>query len=269
VLHHYLGAMRSPPLADAAVLQLQEPLTRLEHAIRAVQARLLPPDALSALDALVCVYAQLLRLDGRAGATHSWLMARLGCGVRARSARAGDAAGEPDTVCASDTLQLLLDVLRTRPFWGAGAGGSGGGGGGALPSGSPGRPRRGAAGGFSSGAGSGSSVSGCGGGAGAGGSAAAAVAAAGGVAAGGFTLSRLGVDSISGGGGGAQTAGRGGSSGSGSAGGSAGGGMLPRDEAQLRLVLWRFMTELVQFALRHPNVKTLGELVMFLLLTVD
>lgn len=37
VLNHYLVAMGSPALVDAVVFQVQEPLARLEHAIRAVQ----------------------------------------------------------------------------------------------------------------------------------------------------------------------------------------------------------------------------------------
>jgi hypothetical protein len=245
VLHRYLAAMACPHLADAVVAQAQEPLARLEHAIRATQVRLLPQEALAALEALVRVYTQVLRLGGRCGATRSWLMAQLGCsaapggGGGASAGRGSEGGSGP-----SDTLQLLLDVMRTRPYAGtsgsgATGGGSSSGGGGLLLAGSPGRPRRSAVGGFASTPGRGGSGSGGGG---------AAAAAAGPISIGGFTLSRLGVDSSSGG----QQ--------SGPRGGAGPSGLPQRDEARLRLWLWRFMTELLRFALSNPNVKPLGAL---------
>ncbi|GBF97946.1 hypothetical protein Rsub_10619 [Raphidocelis subcapitata] len=212
VLDCYLAAAASPALADAAACDAAEPLARLENAIRAVQPRFLQPDALRALSALARVYARLLRLGGRAGATQSWLMAALGCGAPGGGAVPQGAA---DAVCASDTLQFLLDVLRTRPYYSSGGGAAGS----QPPSASPGRPapRRSAAGGGPSRLGASDG----------GGAAAAAPAAAG--AAAGIVVAT-----------------------------PQSGALARRDEARLRLWLWRYLTELLGFALRHPNVKPLA-----------
>jgi hypothetical protein len=167
-------------------------------------------------------------------------MAQLGCSAATftRSGTAGPLGGEPGT-SPSDTLQLLLEVLRTRPCYGTGGGGSSGGGGAgphAQPGGhwTPGRLRRSTLTGGSNGGGLGTP----------GGSSSAG--AAGVAVGGGLVLSRLGPE-------GGAAAARWPSCGGGPQG-------LPQEEEErLRLWLWRFMTALLRFSVGHPSVTPLGE----------
>lgn len=225
-----------PRMLECALLL---PFHILHAAPPCSQPRLLQLEALLALEALVRVYSQLLRLGGRAAATRSWLAAQLGCSVAA-PAGSGLAAGATprgssggggwgEAPVASDTLQLLLDVLRTRPSsLGRGGGGpstSGrdggcGSGSGQTPSVPSAWPRLSA---LNSGAGD-----------------AATTAAA-------LGLSRL---SISG-------AGAGGSVSTGGGGGGCA-SLSPRQEARLRLWLWRCVNELLRFAEANPTIMPLG-----------
>lgn len=173
------------------------------------------------------MYTQLLRLGGRAAATRSWLAAQLGCpaapggggpaagGTPRGSFSGGGGSAWGEAPVASDTLQLLLDVLRTRPTaassGGRGDAGSSGGDGAAGHAPDRATPwrRRSTL----------NSTSG---------EAAAAAAA-------------LGVSRLSLGGASAPPT-----------------GLSPRQEARLRLWLWRCVNELMRFAARYPTITPMG-----------